>query len=234
MLVIPLLGPGPYLIPVVLVVAFLIGVLEAFFRPARTAIIPNLVPEDELDSANSLTQITFSLSQILFAVGGVVVMAVGSFTAFYVDAASFFLSAVFLLAIPTQDGVPESDETDADDDADAGNDVDVGDETEVGDDADAGDDMDDVGAGADPDTSMIRELFGGVRTGLRFVRSNRLLQNLVFLMAALQFTIAPINVAAPVFAASLPFDGVSRSDFSTRRWSRGLLSGVRSSVGTTA
>lgn len=31
--------------------------------------------------------------------------------------------------------------------------------------------------------------------------------NLVFLLAALQFAIAPINVAAPVFATSLPFDG---------------------------
>lgn len=103
-LAIPLLGRHEYLVPVVLVVAFVSGVMNAFFIPAQHAIIPNLIPEELLDSANSLSEVTQSASLMLYAVGGLVVGVAGSFAAFYVNSATFLFSALVLLAVPDSSG----------------------------------------------------------------------------------------------------------------------------------
>lgn len=76
-LAIPLVGRGELLVPTVLLVAFLTGIIDAFDGSARSALIPRLVPERDLQSANPLNQLTFSLSQVLFAAGGAVVALVG-------------------------------------------------------------------------------------------------------------------------------------------------------------
>jgi MFS family permease len=113
-LAIPLVGDGPWLVPVVVAVAVVTGTVEAFFGPARTATIPRLVAESELDPANSLVQMTQSVSQMLYVFGGIVVAVVGATTAFYLDAASFLVSAGLLLGLPTEAGVPERDDDAAD------------------------------------------------------------------------------------------------------------------------
>lgn len=183
-LAIPFVGRGPYLVPTVLTVAFVTGVADAVDGPARSAFVPSLVPEEDLDAANSLIRTTFSLSQVLFAAGGVVVAAFGSFTAFYVDAGTFLVSAAFVATIPSEHGVPDRDER-ADTDSD-----DSRDDTSRG----------VVRAGA-------ARLLGDVRSVLGYVAGRRLLVNLLALTAVLQFAVAPINVAAPVFAANLGLPG---------------------------
>lgn len=105
-LAIPIVGEGPLLVPVVVSVAFVASSLEAFFGPAQQALIPRLVPPEELDAANSLNNLTLSTSRLFYVVGGVIVGVGGSFVAFYVNSASFLLAALVLLRVPTTTGRP--------------------------------------------------------------------------------------------------------------------------------
>lgn len=107
-LAIPIVGTGPSLVPVVVAVALLASTMEAFFGPAQQATIPRLVAREDLDAANSLTDLTISTSRLFYAVGGVVVGVGGSFVAFYVNSATFLVAAVLLLAVPSDAGRPET------------------------------------------------------------------------------------------------------------------------------
>ncbi len=73
----------------------------AFFYPASTALVPQLVPEHELAQANALRGVIRPLMVRLIgpAAGGVVVGLVGPGPAFLVDAATFLASAVAIAAI---------------------------------------------------------------------------------------------------------------------------------------
>ena len=96
---------------VVLVVFY--GSGAAFFAPAFDAIVPELLPAEQLGQANALDQVVRPIAFRLAgpALGGVVVGALGSGTAFALDAASFMASAAALLAMrapaarPTATGV---------------------------------------------------------------------------------------------------------------------------------
>jgi MFS family permease len=82
----------------VLLVA-LYGVGTAFFTPAFEAIVPDIVPPGDLAAANSLDQFVRPITLRLAgpAVGGALVAAVGTGTAFALDAASFVVSAAAVL-----------------------------------------------------------------------------------------------------------------------------------------
>jgi MFS family permease len=82
----------------VLLVA-LYGVGTAFFTPAFEAIVPDIVPPGDLAAANSLDQFVRPIALRLAgpAVGGALVAAVGTGTAFALDAASFGASAAAVL-----------------------------------------------------------------------------------------------------------------------------------------
>jgi DHA3 family tetracycline resistance protein-like MFS transporter len=76
------------------------GFVSAFFQPAYSAIIPEIVPRDSLPSANSLTSLSKQLPDILGPALGAVVVAIGGTTAaFGINAFSFFMSAVCLLPL---------------------------------------------------------------------------------------------------------------------------------------
>jgi MFS family permease len=91
---------------VVLVVVY--GTGAAFFAPAFDAIVPELLSEDHLAQANALEQVVRPLAMRLAgpALGGVLVGAFGAGTAFALDAASFAVSAFFLLAMRRGAGRP--------------------------------------------------------------------------------------------------------------------------------
>ncbi len=79
----------------------LVGVGDAFFNPASTAIVPDVVPEQQLAQANALTG---ALRQMMLrmigpALAGIVVAVVGPGPAFAVDALTFFVSAAAIAAI---------------------------------------------------------------------------------------------------------------------------------------
>ena len=68
----------------------------AFFTPAFEAIVPDIVPADDLAAANALDQFVRPIALRLVgpALGGVLVAAFGAGTAFAVDAATFLASTV--------------------------------------------------------------------------------------------------------------------------------------------
>jgi MFS family permease len=71
---------------------------SAFFEPARTAIIPSFTTAEELLPANALSSATWSAMLAIGAsIGGVVTAIAGRNVAFAINAASFFVSAGFIV-----------------------------------------------------------------------------------------------------------------------------------------
>jgi DHA3 family tetracycline resistance protein-like MFS transporter len=84
------------------------GAATAFFDPAADALVPELVPADDLAQANSLDQLIRPLALRLAgpAAGGALVGALGVAWAFELDAASFMISGLTLLAMSPARRVP--------------------------------------------------------------------------------------------------------------------------------
>ncbi len=75
------------------------GIVSAFFEPAQGALLPNLVSKEELVAANSLSNLTQQMAQVLGpAIGGVLVAipAVGIAGVSFLNAASFAAGVVGL------------------------------------------------------------------------------------------------------------------------------------------
>ncbi|MGI8871022.1 MAG: MFS transporter [Candidatus Limnocylindria bacterium] len=85
---------------VVALIAF-VGAGDAFFNPASTAIVPDLLPEEQLANANALQGLLRPMMIRLIgpALGGLTVAAIGPGSAFLVDAGSFLVSGAAVLAI---------------------------------------------------------------------------------------------------------------------------------------
>lgn len=74
--------------------------VSAFFEPARAALVPALVENDELLIANTLSSITWSAMLALGgAIGGLTASLFGVRVSLVVDAASFLISAALVLSI---------------------------------------------------------------------------------------------------------------------------------------
>lgn len=88
-------------IPLLFAVAVVVGIVRAFFNPAVSAIIPDLVTRDRLAAANSLNQL--SIQGSLFAgqaLGGVMFKVFGPALLFCIDGVSYLIAAVCTLFIP--------------------------------------------------------------------------------------------------------------------------------------
>ncbi|MHB8468144.1 MAG: MFS transporter [Gaiellaceae bacterium] len=85
----------------IVVLAAVAGVATGFFRPAVYAGVPNLVPEEQLPEANALLQTIENASWAIGPlVGGVLTAAAGPHPAYWLDAASFLVSAILVFRIP--------------------------------------------------------------------------------------------------------------------------------------
>jgi Na+/melibiose symporter-like transporter len=84
----------------VLLVVFY-GLGQALFQPAFTAIVPDVVPRDELLQANALRELMEPLGMRFAgpALGGALIALFGVGTAFLVDAATFAVSAAAVAAM---------------------------------------------------------------------------------------------------------------------------------------
>lgn len=81
----------------ILALVFAAAVVGTFFNPASSAMLPSLVKQEELVTAGSLSVMTERLAMLLGnGLGAVVLMAVGPHNVFYIDAASFAVSALLL------------------------------------------------------------------------------------------------------------------------------------------
>jgi MFS family permease len=77
--------------------------VSTFFEPARAALVPALVENDELLKANTLSSVTWSAMLTLGgAIGGLTASLFGVRVSLIVDAASFLASAIFVLGITGQ------------------------------------------------------------------------------------------------------------------------------------
>jgi MFS family permease len=84
----------------IVALAGIAGLATGFFRPAVYAGLPNLVEEDELARANSLIQTSENVSwAVAPVIGGALVAASGPDLAYWINGASFLVSALFLLRL---------------------------------------------------------------------------------------------------------------------------------------
>ena len=84
----------------VAVIEALFGATMAFFRPAYTGLLPQTVPEEDIQGAQALTGITNTISQFVGpALATALVLGLGAGWAFAFDALTFVVSAAFLLRV---------------------------------------------------------------------------------------------------------------------------------------
>lgn len=97
-----LLADGAPLV-VAYALVFVAALFSAVFNPARIALIPQLVPSDRLGAANSTIASTDRTVEILGAVTAGFLVANTEEQAFYVDAATFAISALLLATVRVRD-----------------------------------------------------------------------------------------------------------------------------------
>ncbi|HEU0318293.1 MAG TPA: MFS transporter, partial [Solirubrobacteraceae bacterium] len=84
----------------IVLVEALFGTAEAFFRPAAAGLLPQTVPESEIQEAKAMTGLFDNTAEFLGpALGTALVLGIGAGPAFALDAASFLLSAALLTRI---------------------------------------------------------------------------------------------------------------------------------------
>ncbi len=84
---------------------FLVTTISVFFRPARVAILPQIVPEEDLLSANSALWVGETIADVIgYPLAGVFVFLLGSAVplAFWVDSATYLASAALVATIVVQ------------------------------------------------------------------------------------------------------------------------------------
>jgi MFS family permease len=95
--------------PALVWIVYLEGVIEAsvdqFFNPAQNALLPTLVPTEQLVAANSLNSLSFELARLVGpALGGVVGATLGLNGIVALDSASFLIAAVLIALIAAPQG----------------------------------------------------------------------------------------------------------------------------------
>jgi MFS family permease len=94
--------------------AFLVGLGETFFVSASQAIVPSLVPIDDLDDANGRLQAAEDVGREFVGPPlGSIAFSVAASVPFAIDAVSYVLSAGILLGIPRTGTGPEATDPEA-------------------------------------------------------------------------------------------------------------------------
>ncbi|MFH1778309.1 MAG: MFS transporter [Candidatus Omnitrophota bacterium] len=89
----------PYSAPLYITV-FLIFSISCFFIPSKLSIIPDIVPQEKLLMANSLTTMSGLIAVVLgVGIGGPLVEAVGTKGGFMIDAFTYLISAAMIAGI---------------------------------------------------------------------------------------------------------------------------------------
>ena len=88
-------------------IGLLFGTAEAFFRPASTGLLPQTVPEDEIQEANALRSMSTNAAEFVGpALATALVLGFSPAAAFALDAATFLVSAILLLRIHPRERGP--------------------------------------------------------------------------------------------------------------------------------
>jgi len=92
-----LLARSPAMVWIIYPLLILETFAIAFFEPARTAVVPNICPPEDILVANTLSSTTWSLNLALgSALGGAVAVLFGRDSVFVINAATFAISAVLI------------------------------------------------------------------------------------------------------------------------------------------
>ncbi len=84
----------------ILAISLLFGLVDAFFQPAYTALVPTLTPPEEWPSANALTSMSAQIGRVGGPLLGTGVIAwLGIAGAFAIDALTFLISVACLLRL---------------------------------------------------------------------------------------------------------------------------------------
>jgi hypothetical protein len=84
----------------VAVIEMLFSTAEAFFRPAANGLLPQTVPEADIQPATGVTTMTANVSEFAGpALATALVLGAGAGWAFALDAGTFLLSAMFLIRV---------------------------------------------------------------------------------------------------------------------------------------
>jgi MFS family permease len=80
---------------------FTIGLFSAVFNPAKNGKLKELVPNDEIKSAMSITTMIDSATKIFGPIlSGILVSAAGTTPVFYINSVSFIISAILIFLLP--------------------------------------------------------------------------------------------------------------------------------------
>ena len=94
---------------VILLVAFVLGSFTTLFQPAAWALTPEIVGAERVADANALVQTTNSVTQFASnAVGGLLIVAVGTAAAFSLNTTTFLISAFLIASVAHRETRPSS------------------------------------------------------------------------------------------------------------------------------
>jgi 1-acyl-sn-glycerol-3-phosphate acyltransferase len=88
-----------YAVLLLLVSELLLAIFSAFFSPARTALMPNLVHPDQLLRANSMTNAAGTIASLVGFILGALLVSWHLPIAMYIDAGTFLTSGILLLGM---------------------------------------------------------------------------------------------------------------------------------------
>jgi MFS family permease len=182
----------------VVALVFLLAAVSSFFRPARAAALPRVVPEEDLLTANSAMWVADTASDLVgYGLGGLFVAFLGSSLAlaFWLDGASYLASALLVatIAIPplVRSGAGAGVGAAAGAGAAAG-------ETESGA-AAAGR----AGPAGRPTASVPASLIADLLDGWRFLRAETVLFAITVQAAVAEFGTGALTALSPLLIASL-------------------------------
>lgn len=96
------------IIVILFIVSMLVGIVGSFFRPAISASIPDIVPEDKIATANSLNQFSVQLSTFIGqGAGGIFFRLLGAPFLFLVDGITYLFSSLSESFIDIPQKLPE-------------------------------------------------------------------------------------------------------------------------------
>jgi DHA3 family macrolide efflux protein-like MFS transporter len=170
----------------VVVLVFVLAAVSSFFRPARAAALPRVVPEEDLLTANSAMWVADTASDLVgYGLGGLFVAFLGSSLAlaFWVDGATYLASAALVasIVIPPLARAAGSNGTDGKPAAAAS-----------------------PGPGPVPST-LAAELL----SGWRFLRAETVLFATTVQAAVAEYGLGALTALSPLLVASLALGGIS-------------------------